>query len=507
MTNIRKARKTVSDVISKEDIMSWTPETPVIILSGTGTGKSFFIKNKLYEIAKNEGERILMLLHRINCVSQFKMEIKAAQKRETIKVDTYQKIQHDELYNRGYDLESFRYITCDEFHYFISDAGYNNETDISFEKIMSMQNAVKIFMSATGEDVAEYIRRYSGVEPRVYKLDLPKLPIGHLTFFQSDSSIKLLARAVIESGEKGVFFINSVKKAYDIYKEFSEYAVFNCAQQHRLHERVDDGEIEKILKEEKFEKPLLITSACMDAGVNLIDPALKHIVVDIPDVGSLIQCIGRKRSQSDDDRVDVYVKSADNRLLGRRKGRIVQSLRMADFLRDHDTDEYLQKFPRQYDPTGIVYDARVNGNRDHSTKRVNELMYRKRELDIQMIDEMIAYGDYGYCKYIARILGKYDPDREYYDYAVMKGDGTLADYLDAHVDQVMLSRKDREDLIRKMNVKRDGKRKHSREILNAALKEDNLPYRIEEFETSRMVNGKKKNYKSAWRIVRHDWTQ
>ena len=39
-----------------------------------------------------------------------------------------------------------------------------------------------------------------------------------------------------------------------INKEFSEYAVFNCAQQHRLHERVDDGEIEKILKEESKNK-------------------------------------------------------------------------------------------------------------------------------------------------------------------------------------------------------------------------------------------------------------
>lgn len=47
--------------------------------------------------------------------------------------------------------------------------------------------------------------------------------------------------------------------------------------------------------------------------------------------------------------------------------------------------------------------------------------------------------------------------------------------------------------------------KSSRDILNAALKEDNLPYRIEEFETSKMINGKKKKFKAAWRIATHDW--
>ena len=300
--------------------------------------------------------------------------------------------------------------------------------------------------------------------------------------------------------------MNSARLAYQLYEEFQDNATFNCGKSHELYPKVDKEEVEKILADETFPKPLLITTACMDAGVNLIDPLIKYIVTDISDVGSLIQCLGRKRSQSDDDVVDVYIKSVDNASLGRKKGRLRQSLAMAEYLRTHNTDEFLVKYPRQYDANGIVYDARVPGSKDFSTKRVNELMYEKRMIDIEVIDEMLAYGEYGYCRFMARLLGKYQPETEWYDYSVIKGDGSLEDYLEEHVDQVMLTTKDRKELIQKMDVKRNRKLKSSRDILNAALKEDKLPYRIEEFETCRHVDGNKKKYKHAWRLVRHDWS-
>ena len=85
MTHLdEKKRLRVSDVITAEDIRSWTPDIPVIILSGTDTGKSYFVKNSMYEVAKEENERILMLIHRINCVRQFQIEIETQEKQNTI---------------------------------------------------------------------------------------------------------------------------------------------------------------------------------------------------------------------------------------------------------------------------------------------------------------------------------------------------------------------------------------------------------------------------------------
>lgn len=67
--------------------------------------------------------------------------------------------------------------------------------------------------------------------------------------------------------------------------------------------------------------------------------------------------------------------------------------------------------------------------------------------------------------------------------------------------RTMLRREDREEFINIVNVRNDGHIKRNINLINAKLCEENLPYRIEEFQTSRMIDGKKKNYKAAWRIV------
>jgi len=71
-----------------------------------------------------------------------------------------------------------------------------------------------------------------------------------------------------------------------------------------------------MLINEKFQELILITTTCMDAGVNLIDIDLKHVVCEVEDTGTLIQCIGRKRIQDEQDSINVYLKVISNNSLG-----------------------------------------------------------------------------------------------------------------------------------------------------------------------------------------------
>ena len=65
----------------------------------------------------------------------------------------------------------------------------------------------------------------------------------------------------------------------------------------------------------------------------------------------------------------------------------------------------------------------------------------------------------------------------------------------------MLQVKDRKELIEKINVRQDGKKLLKKiNNLNGALEERNLQFRIVEFSTSMMVNGKQKRYPNAWRV-------
>lgn len=52
----------VSDIIPMADIEEWKTDEIVIIETGTGAGKSYFIKNVLYEYAKSQGKKILFLI-------------------------------------------------------------------------------------------------------------------------------------------------------------------------------------------------------------------------------------------------------------------------------------------------------------------------------------------------------------------------------------------------------------------------------------------------------------
>ena len=74
------------------------------------------------------------------------------------------------------------------------------------------------------------------------------------------------------------------------------------------YDYVDKEKIKNLLINQRFEEQFLITTSCFDAGINIIDTDVKHIVIDIVDIGSLIQCIGRKRIQSEDDKVHIYIK-------------------------------------------------------------------------------------------------------------------------------------------------------------------------------------------------------
>ncbi|MDD3417473.1 MAG: DEAD/DEAH box helicase family protein [Lachnospiraceae bacterium] len=142
-----KKKLRVGDIISNQQIEQWKDGDVITISAGTGAGKSYFIKNILFSYAKDEGKKILMLIHRTNCVDQFKAEIRRDGKEKYIDIMTYQAIETRELYHYGLDMSQYKYIVCDEFHYFIGDASFNKTTDISFENIMKQTHATRIFMS------------------------------------------------------------------------------------------------------------------------------------------------------------------------------------------------------------------------------------------------------------------------------------------------------------------------------------------------------------------------
>lgn len=137
-------------------------------------------------------------------------------------------------------------------------------------------------------------------------------------------------------------------------------------------------------------------------------------------------------------------------------------------------------------------------NKNTCTKLVNMMIYNKYKLDIQVFEEILKIG---YADYIGNIFKFGKGFGRYY---MTFDEGDLSDYLGilASSNVVMLTANDRKPFIEKLNVRHDGKLLKSKSSLNAALTEKKYNFRIEEFETSKMIDGKKKNFKSAWRVVK-----
>ena len=487
----------VGDIISNQQIEQWKDGSIITISAGTGAGKSYFVKNILFSYAKDEGKKILMLIHRTNCVDQFKAEIKRDGKEKYIDIMTYQAIETRELYNHGLDMSQYKYIVCDEFHYFIGDASFNKTTDISFENIMRQTHATRIFMSATGDSMMRYMNRVRKIKTIDYDIPLDFSFIDTLTFYNKDDTLYAFADEAIQMNHKAIFFIQSAKKAYELYKKYEKYAMFVCGKSDDHYNYVNAEKLNNMLIEEKFNELFLITTSCLDAGVNIIDKDLRHIVIDIKDIGSLIQCMGRKRIQGE-EKIHVNIKTINNQQLGGLETNTKKNIQMADYLRKHTLEEFFEKYPRDYDKSNIIYDEYVGNN--NFIKKVNELMYFKRRFDISEFGFMKTWGKFGYCKYLANKFGFYDEDSDSFLYRTINEDHSLVTYLESIIGKVMLMRRDRKELIEKINLRGDGRLRKNCEALNIELATRELNYQIIEFETSRMIDGKKKNFKSAWRV-------
>ena len=478
----------VSDVVTPDKIESWILGDLITIKSGTGGGKSYLIKNVLYPIAKENGDKILMLMHRSNCLDQFKEELTRDDKLDTIKIMTYQKLEFMYLKKNPKDLDEYQYIVCDEFHYFMGDASFSKTTDISLDLILSQSLATRIFMSATGDHMKTYINDIKRKETIDYELPITYEFINSLTFFYNNDTFDELIEEVIEKNQKVILFIQSARKAYDLYKKFKKYCLFNCSKNNKdYYKYVNKEKIKDMLEKERFEELILITTTCMDAGVNIIDLELKHMICDVEDTGTLIQCIGRKRIQHDEDKFDLYIKTLSNKSLGGKTTQLNKKLKMAEFLKAHTVQEFINEYQREYDTSNMVYDAVVM-EKNRGTKKVNELMFFKCNTDKEEIIKILEFGKVGYYEYIKELFGMEEYRILEEDYKI----NILEKYLDKIVGKRLL-KEEQKELAERVDIKRNGKLLKSYGSLNAYFLEDNISYMIKTYidRVKKLENGTK----------------
>lgn len=108
------------------------------------------------------------------------------------------------------------------------------------------------------------------------------------------------------------------------------------------------------------------------------------------------------------------------------------------------------------------------------------------------------------CRLCHEHIHKSKNDINSYKYKVNKNNVEfLKEYLKSITGEVMLQVKDRKELVEKIDVKSNGKLLRSKDSLNNALQEMELPYKIIELnKITKIENGKKKQYKTPWKLIK-----
>ena len=492
-------KKYISEIITEKQIAKWQPGQNITLSAGTGAGKSHFIKYRLNDFAASQGKKVLLLVHRLNCLNQFTKELE--NKTDNINIVTYQSIETEiKRTGKPYDFSEYGYIVSDEFHYFISDAGFNVTTDMSLNEILDAKDQVKIFMSATGEIVRKYINEFKGIQTIDLDFDSNYKHIKHIRFFESDENIEEYINYAIERKDKSMFFIQSAEKAYQLYKKYKKHSMLNVSKSNdKYYKYVDEKKVNQMLSDERFDDLILITTTTMDTGVNIIDPDIKNIVIDVFDPYTIKQCVGRKRI-TDNERINLYIKNSDGKKLNGMKRASTARKEKADYLQWHGSDEYVKKYARDTDISNMVYVDTAKGLRGKTELKINELMLFYSENMIEMIDKMLKRKR-GYAKYVA---GMFDMSRKYdFEHNPSENEKTeeLNKFLKSYEGIEMLQVKDRKPVIDAIDVKSNGRQLKKIEALNSALEELEVDYRIVQYRKTISVDGKRKNYPNAWKVT------
>ncbi|MFR7934304.1 MAG: DEAD/DEAH box helicase [Clostridium perfringens] len=459
--------KRITELIKIQDVRGWSKGDTIMISAPTGTGKSYFIKNIIYLVAAERKKKILFFVHRKRCKQQFLNELKKSNKLDVIEITTYQALEN----RKDFDLSKYEYIVCDEFHYFTSDSNFNYKTDISLEKILN-SNSIKIFMSATGRLMNAYIKNRKKIKTIDYKIE-DDFNWMKLHFYNKDRTLEVIIDEVLEKEEKILIFIDNAEKAYNLYRKYKDKCLFCCAENNRYYTHVDEIKIEEMLEQESFPTNILITTNCLDAGVNLIDDNIKTIVCDIRDIGVLVQCLGRKR-RKENEKVDVYIKNISNQQLGAVKRDLNKALNMVRDLENMKINEWTDKYSKEDNRLygTLIYDK---GNE----KKVNELMKFKileRIVAIEMIvgNKKEGLKGMGYKNYLKNNVFNIEEsinEETYYEELELK------EYLKT-IESKKLFKDEQKILINKINVILNGRQQRSYSNLNNGLKMLKLPYII-----------------------------
>jgi hypothetical protein len=478
-------RQYISDVIPQSEIVKWKNGDRILITSQTGSGKSQWVKDQLYQFCVDNNKKILLLSNRNILKDQNKNEIEIDGKEDIIQLKNYQTLESSFLYGNNGLFDGFDFIIYDEVHYIFSDSPFNPNTDILMPPLLHpAKDKIFIFLTATPQSIKFFNQKYE----YEYTIATDYSYIENLYYYSQDQTVENILQT-IPSNEKVIYFSNA-KDAYELSNQFDNSA-FLCSENNPDYKKRSSRKTqEQIINTNRFDCHFLFTTKVLDNGVNIILPELKHIFIDMTDPIDVIQCLGRKRIAMDTDKVNLYIKDVKGNRIVPMLRKMRERLKLVVDLNTIGKDAFLEKYARKQFDNIIMNNGEVNRAKETYAKYIigtfSKMQNNKEKKGFQnyinralLINiDIVKNAELCYeQKNIDSILSSY-LGKELYKTEIEEFKNMFFQNLFAPK--------------RKINIRKRGIR-----CINSILQEDNSDYYIE----SRTTNTKEHRNQTCWKVM------
>lgn len=349
----------VSQVIG-DDWKKWKPGDVVTINAQTGTGKTYFITGAKRVLGlidyMPKNERLIYLCNRTALKEQVKLDLmdkfnieppwekddngefivddKGNRVIDLKKLDDrsvynnvvvssyhYIKEKEEQILYLEYgvnNLDDFRYIVADEGHWLLTDSAFCH-TNLVYRRLIQEKHdySTMIYISATIDEIMPHIescfsenQELSYKESKLHRYDTG-IDYSYLnTKYIKNNKDLLQIISNDKTDDKWIIFVTSLEGGKRLRTDISKKGI-SCQFVHK--DNKDNPEVKNIIKNNKFDCKVLISTKFLDNGVNIKDPEVKNIVAMAYDKTTLVQEIGRVRINiKNPPQINLYIKTMSN---------------------------------------------------------------------------------------------------------------------------------------------------------------------------------------------------
>ena len=439
-----------------QDFKDWKAGV-YLIEAGCGRGKNYFVFNTLFPYAQQNGKRMLVFSNRV----ALREQQQAQTQEKDIKLITYQSLEHDEYLGTMQDtkdkvrglmqqVSEYDYIVLDEAHYLYQDAPFNKNTETIIELIEKYRSSkIIVLLSAT----PDLLKKYLQID-KAYFFKADYSYIKEVQYYTKRDTLDEIISKIPED-EKIVVFADSKDRLKELHSEYPNSAYLDASNKKRRKV------FNEIIESERFDCRILFTTRVSDNGINLTDKDIKHVIIETTDIVEFMQCLGRKRSQDENDTINLYFLDDIGRISGfyTKYKKDVEIAKEYELLKDAGQ---LEEFKKKY------LKIRLPCFFDNEPKIIYPAYY-KIQSDCEFYESIVSKGT-SFHEEVENRLG-----RKAVWYERKKKNEKIRSYLLENIGR-RYEKDEREELVRIIAYKKDGHFQRKIEKLNHYLTKNQIGF-------------------------------